>query len=625
MSILAMLLLSCFVACEVHASGRGFTEGTKIAENLKSNIDKDIKSGSSKGNVPNFKEGVSINESETSRSHEYANKNESGKTVKEIHSKRGIYKFDEKDPIIERSEAIQKDPQKYLNESEERIIGGNDYGIEYCQECSDEEYFVTGRKEKKRYVYLKNPPYITAGNRCDNHGMLTIRVEIPNEPEDIFREDGLFRNIRFLGKNQNGAVIDERYTVNGVELILRKTIYQEGKPWIHPECWMVPHLQNQVVNAENLIQELLGGTVDKNISWGKLGNAHLNHRVVNDTGEHYWILDDKCQECEGLCDADLCRYHAIVEDPPCDKYWKGKKVNGSWGQTVTYACTKSCENTCLKLKARGCEQIGSECVESREGHCIRWRQKFKCIDKVRVDRYKFQGQTAFCLDGDCIDSSFKSDEDMVEALSYLGMLENIRKELNGTSNIDVFKGRSQSCTRWLLSFKDCCGRGGWGVDFGITSCDKDSKELAKIRLKGQCIKIGTYCAEKLPLLRTCVRKKTVFCCFGNKFAKLLQEQGKKQLGLNFGTPEAPNCRGFTAEELTKIDFSKIDMTEIAKDVMDSFKPQLDQKGLEKHYAKGDELKRIRENMKELSMMREQSQREGGFLNENMKHMTGSSK
>ncbi|NBL00403.1 MAG: hypothetical protein EOM50_20855, partial [Erysipelotrichia bacterium] len=72
----------------------------------------------------------------------------------------------------------------------------------------------------------------------------------------------------------------------------------------------------QAPQQEGLDVNHLGGTVDKNISCGKLGNAHLNHRVVNDTGEHYWILDDKCQECERLCDADLCRYHAIVEDPP---------------------------------------------------------------------------------------------------------------------------------------------------------------------------------------------------------------------------------------------------------------------------------------------------------------------
>ena len=112
--------------------------------------------------------------------------------------------------------------------------------------------FVKARRNKKRYVYLDKPPYITASNYCENHKTLSVRVEIPNEPEEIFREDGLFESIEFLGKSQNGAILDERYRVNGYEIVLRKTISQNGHPWIHPQCWMVPHLQNQVFGCRIL-------------------------------------------------------------------------------------------------------------------------------------------------------------------------------------------------------------------------------------------------------------------------------------------------------------------------------------------------------------------------------------
>jgi conjugal transfer mating pair stabilization protein TraN len=104
----------------------------------------------------------------------------------------------------------------------------------------------------------------------------------------------------------------------------------------------------------------------------------------------------------------------------------------------------------------------------------------------------------------------------------------------------------------------------------------------------------------------------------------LQEQGKRQLGQNFGSPEQPNCRGFTAEELSHIDFSKLDLTEISRDVMEKFKP-VDTK---KHFAKGDELQKIRENMNDLPMMKKMQNagnREGAYLNENMKHLTGSAR
>lgn len=67
------------------------------------------------------------------------------------------------------------------------------------------------------------------------------------------------------------------------------------------------------------------------------------------------------------------------------------------------------------------------------------------------------------------------------------------------------------------------------------------------------------------------------------------------MGQNFGSAERPNCSGFSADELSKIDFSKLDLTEIVQDVMDSFKPSLDP---QKHFAKGDELQKIRESMKD---------------------------
>ncbi|GHT93181.1 hypothetical protein FACS1894122_08030 [Alphaproteobacteria bacterium] len=266
-------------------------------------------------------------------------------------------------------------------------------------------------------MYLQTPPYITAGHNCDNHGWLSIRAEIVNEPEAVFREDGQFENIRLTGKTQNDAVISEYYSVNGVQIELKKTIYQNGSPWIRPGCYLVPALQGNVVDSADLIRKLLGGANDEDLWWGDIGNAHLYHRVVNDTGEHYWILDDACQHYRELCRQGLCRYHTMVEDPPSDKFWKGKKVNGSWGQTVTFACKAACKDTCKALRARGCSrETNPECLQKIGSKCVRWRWKFKCTDKVKVDSHKYPGKTAFCLGGDCVDSSFESDKDMIQAL-----------------------------------------------------------------------------------------------------------------------------------------------------------------------------------------------------------------
>jgi predicted aconitase len=91
------------------------------------------------------------------------------------------------------------------------------------------------------------------------------------------------------------------------------------------------------------------------------------------------------------------------------------------------------------------------------------------------------------------------------------------------------------------------------------------------------------------------------------------------LGQNFGSPQEPNCRGFSPDELSRIDFSQLDLTEIIEEVMSKFKtPDMTRVG--NHFASGSELDRIRENMKGSA-----SQREGRYLQENMRHLTGSVK
>jgi conjugal transfer mating pair stabilization protein TraN len=41
--------------------------------------------------------------------------------------------------------------------------------------------------------------------------------------------------------------------------------------------------------------------------------------------------------------------------------------------------------------------------------------------------------------------------------------------------------------------------------------------------------------------------------------------------MGFGNAEHPQCRGFTVEELTRLDFSKIDLSELLSDLYSKFK------------------------------------------------------
>ena len=57
-----------------------------------------------------------------------------------------------------------------------------------------------------------------------------------------------------------------------------------------------------------------------------------------------------------------------------------------------------------------------------------------------------------------------------------------------------------------------------------------------------------------------------FCCFANLIEKTVQVQAREQLGISFGSGGSPNCRGLTLEELNRVDFSKMDFSEVAAEV-----------------------------------------------------------
>lgn len=96
-------------------------------------------------------------------------------------------------------------------------------------------------------------------------------------------------------------------------------------------------------------------------------------------------------------------------------------------------------------------------------------------------------------------------------------------------------------------------------------CDQKEILTAMKRKAGLCHYVGSYCGKKV--LGACVKKIESQCCYISKLAKLVNVGGRTQLGLGFGSSKNPSCEGFTAQELEKLDFSKIDLSEFYKDIV----------------------------------------------------------
>lgn len=98
----------------------------------------------------------------------------------------------------------------------------------------------------------------------------------------------------------------------------------------------------------------------------------------------------------------------------------------------------------------------------------------------------------------------------------------------------------------------------------LMECEQSEQVLSMRRGAGLCHYIGQYCSQKA--LGSCVERTKGFCCYNSRLAKIISVEGRKQLGKSFGTPESPECGGFTSAEIELIDFSTIDFSEFLAEI-----------------------------------------------------------
>jgi len=107
----------------------------------------------------------------------------------------------------------------------------------------------------------------------------------------------------------------------------------------------------------------------------------------------------------------------------------------------------------------------------------------------------------------------------------------------------------------------------------LLSCEQEEQILAMRRGQNLCDEIGIYCSNELKLLfiKICLEHTKSYCCFNSRLARILNEQGRGQIGKGWGGAESPNCSGFTQAEFAAIDFSRIDLSEFTAEIMANVK------------------------------------------------------
>lgn len=105
----------------------------------------------------------------------------------------------------------------------------------------------------------------------------------------------------------------------------------------------------------------------------------------------------------------------------------------------------------------------------------------------------------------------------------------------------------------------------------ILSCEQNEQILALKRGQRLCQDIGSYCSKKMPVIGTCIERTKSYCCYNSRLARIINQQGRAQIGRGWGSAKSPDCSGFTPEQFAAIDFSQMDLSEFTAEIMANIK------------------------------------------------------
>ena len=245
----------------------------------------------------------------------------------------------------------------------------------------------------------------------------------------------------------------------------------------------------------------------------------------------------------------------------------------SYAKTCAYPSRNDCRlyEHCYSVADLECllkDSLGNCVNRKREFSCKSWEVISKENKEAKIGLEAKDGPSRMvcqgvpCIDGNCVDKSYFTNGEMMDSISKLHTASQIKPDKK--HNFNLFAGFDARCSKKALSYSNCCPdtHKGWGKHLGA-SCTKDEIDLIDKREKKLCVYVGKT-SNKTIGVTTVVKHH--YCCFTNILEKVVQVEGRKQLGINFGSGANPNCRGLTLDEIKKLDFNKIDFSEFIDEI-----------------------------------------------------------
>ena len=170
------------------------------------------------------------------------------------------------------------------------------------------------------------------------------------------------------------------------------------------------------------------------------------------------------------------------------------------------------------------------------------------------------GTVRWCVGAGCETVRPEANTGFVEATTRLNMAVELGGDEFDRNGMRFFTGQRRACHIKLFGLANCCKNSGLLV--GLGNCSASEKELAEERNAGNTHYLGRYCSKRT-FFGVCIRRSRAWCVFGSKLGRILQQQGRRQLGIGWGS-----CRGLSIAEVESIDFARVDLSEFTQDLMD---------------------------------------------------------
>lgn len=271
------------------------------------------------------------------------------------------------------------------------------------------------------------------------------------------------------------------------------------------------------------------------------------------------------------------------------------------GDLIDGACVTVGQKTeCTDLEANPqCKWLRDTCLdETQSGPCKVTERTYSCPvpgEQGPPNREYVCSGDIYCAGGACQQIERQSSNEFKDALVALGAIDQAHKEFD-PDKLEMFSGTRETCHKPVFGLVNCCAgkvsgllTGGAAVTAytalasgGATAiasvatqflttflCASSEKQLdVKDRL-GLCHFVGSYCSSSF--LGVCTTKRKTYCCFESKLTRIIQEQGRPQIDKPWGPPKTEQCVGLTLDEFSRLDFSKMDFSEIYSEFLESAK------------------------------------------------------